>query len=170
MAALEIFTPTGVLAGEAPGVPLTEAGPDLESPLDLADARWYPLDGGRPVNRGDVRVVPDEILLVVAGEQDLTVHMSWYAITLDVGPYRVNASIGTMPGFDPERALARPGGTYVPLRDATIELLGRSDVAPAQRPHLAVNRYAVEHCDCSLMLGFHFPGAQFDKQQATPVA
>ena len=170
MAELEIYTPTGVVAGETARMPFTVDGPDLESPFALGDARWYPLDGTSPVNRGDVRVQPDEVLLVVTDEQDLTVHMNWYAITLDVGPYRVSASIGTMPGFDPERALSRPGGTYIPLRDATIELLGRSDVAPAKRPHLAVNRYAVEQCDCSLLLGFHFPGAQFAKQEAVPVA
>lgn len=170
MPELELYTPTGVLAGQTAGVPLTEDGPDLESPLTMSDARWYPLDGGRPVNRGDVLVAPDEILLVVTDEHEMTVHMSWYAITLVVGPYRVTASIGMMPGFDPERALARPGGTYIPLREATIELLGRSDVAPAERPHIAVNRYVVEHCDCSLMLGFHFPGAQFVKQEAAPVA
>ena len=105
----------------------------------------------------------------------LTLHaelmgMNLYAITLDVGPYRVTATIATLPGFDPDRALARPGHTYIPLRDATIELLTRGDVEPARRPHLHVNRYAVEVVASSLMLGFFFPGAHFTQQEAVPVA
>jgi hypothetical protein len=170
MAEIEIYTPTGVVAGETAGVALTNDGPDLGSPLTVDEARWYPLDGGPPSQRGRVRVEPDDMLLVVTGEADMTVHMNLYPITLDVGPYRVSATIATLPGFDPERALARPGHTYIPLREATIELVGRGDVAPAQRTHVHVNRYAVETVATSLMLGFFFPGATFTKQEAVPVA
>ena len=170
MAAVEIYAPTGVIAGETAGVPLSNDGPDLGSPLTVDDSRWYPLDGGAPSERGLVRVAPDDILLIVTGEEDMTVHMNLYPITLDVGPYRVAATIATLPGFDPDRALARPGHTYIPLRDATIELLTRGDVAPARRAHLHVNRYAVEAVASSLMLGFFFPGARFTQPEATPVA
>jgi hypothetical protein len=170
MAAVEIYTPTGVLLGTTAGVPLSNDGPDLESPVAVGDARWYPHDRGRPEQRGQLRVIPDEILLVVTDEMDMTVHMNWFPITLDVGPYRVTAMIATMPGFDPERALARPGGTYIPLREATIELLGRSDVAPAKRDHVHVNRYAVEMVSSSLMLGFFFPGARLAAPEPAPVA
>ncbi len=169
MADIEIYTPSGVLAGVTARVPLTNDGPDLDSPLVVDDARWYPIDGGQPSQRGMVRVAPDEILLIDNGEADMTVHMNLYPITLDVGPYRVNATIAMLPGFDPDRALARPGHTYIPLRDATIELLSRADVAPAARAHLYVNRYAVETVTSSLMLGFFFPGAHFAKQEAVPV-
>jgi hypothetical protein len=161
MAEVEIYTPTGVVAGVTARVPLTSDGPDLSGPLAIADARWYPLDGGRPSNRGEIRIQPDEILVVVTDEQDLPVHMNLYAITLEVGPYRVSASMPTMPGFDPDRALARPGSTFIGLRDATIELLDRADVAAAERPHIHINRYAVESVTSSLMLGFYFPGARF---------
>jgi len=170
MAAVEIYTPTGVLAGETAGIPLTSDGPDLGSPLAVEDARWYPLDGAPPSQRGPVPVTPDDILLIVTGEEDMTVHMNLYPITLDVGPYRVAATIATLPGFDPDRALARPGNTYIPLRDATIELLTRADVAPARRAHLHVNRYAVDSVVSSLVLGFYFPGARFTQQEAVPVA
>lgn len=169
MAEVEIYTPSGVLAGVTGRVPLTNDGPDLDSPLAVDDARWYPIDGGPPSQRGQVRVAPDEILLIVTGEADMTVHMNLYPITLDVGPYRVNATIAMLPGFDPDRALARPGHTYIPLRDATIELLSRSDVAPASRENLQVNRYAVDTVASSLMLGFFFPGAHFAMQEAVPV-
>jgi len=170
MAAIEIYTPTGVLAGVTARVPLTNDGPDLTVPLPVDDARWYPHDRGRPEQRGKLRVIPDEILLIVTGEEDMTVHMNLYPITLDVGPYRVTATIAMLPGFDPERALARPGHTFIPLREATIELLGRTDVEPARRDHIHVNRYAVEMVSSSLMLGFFFPGAHFAKQEAVPVA
>ena len=170
MAAVEMYTPTGVIGGETAGIPLTNDGPDLGTPVDLDEARWYPLDGGPASQRGRVRVAPDDILLIVTDEEDMTVHMNLYPIILDVGPYRVTATIAMLPGFDPDRALARPGHTYIPLRDATIELRGRTDVAPAQRPHVHVNRYAVEMVSSSLMLGFYFPGATLAKQEAVPVA
>src|SRR5262245_17994954 len=168
MAAVEIYTPMGVVAGETPGIPLTNDGPDLSTTLTVDDSRWYPIDGGPPSLRGKVHLIPDEILLIVTGEEDMTVHMNLYPITLDVGPYRVNATIAMLPGFDPDRALARPGHTYIPLRDATIELLSRSDVAPASRENLQVNRYAVDTVASSLMLGFFFPGAHFAMQEAVP--
>jgi hypothetical protein len=170
LAEVEIYTPSGVIAGVTARVPLETDGPDLETPLAIGDARWYPVDGSSPSQRGDVRLEPDEILLVVTDEPDVTVHMNWFAISLDVGPYRVSGSIATMPGFDPERAIARPGTSYVPLKDVTIELADRPDVAPAKRAHVHVNRYAVERCASSIMLGFFFPGAHFAKQEAVPVA
>jgi hypothetical protein len=170
MAEVEIFTPTGVLAGSTARVPLSNNGPDLTMPLTLADARWYPIDGGQPTHRGDLKVQPDEILLIVTPEPDITVHMTWYDIAVDIGPYRVAGSLATHPGFDPERALARPGSTFVGLRDATIELIGREDVASAPRHHVHVNRYAVERVASSLMLAFFFPGAQPVTPEPVPVA
>ena len=170
MAEVEVYTPTGVIAGVMPRVPLSNEGHELESPLRLQDARWYPLDAGKPTHRDEILVPPDDTLIIVTDEQDLMVHMNWYAVTLEVGPYRVSASIATLPGFDPDRALARPGGTFVNLRDATIELIGRPDVESAERLHVHVNRYAVESYSCSLMLGFHFPGARFVTPEAVPVA
>jgi hypothetical protein len=170
MADVEVYTPTGVLAGVTARIPFTADGPDLAAPLAVGDARWYPIDGGQPSQRGDVRVQPDEILLLVVDEEDMAVHMNLYPITLDVGPYRVVALIATLPGFDPDRALARPGSDYIALREATIELLGRTDVAPAKRAHVHINRYAVEMVSSSLQLGFFFPGARFEAPQPVPVA
>ena len=157
---VEIFTPTGVLAGTTARVPLTHDGPDLSSPLALDRSRWYPIDGGRPTDRGAARIDPDDILLLVTPEPDLRVHLAWYAVRIDVGPYRVSATLGTQPGFDPERALARPGGSFVELRDATIELLDAPEPGTAHRDHLHVNRYAVDRVVSMLMLGFYFPGAR----------
>lgn len=166
MADVEIFAPTGVLAGTTIGVPLTNDGPDLLEPLAVSDARWYPLDGSRPVHRGEATVLPDDILLIATPEPELKVHMTWYSVRLDVGPYRVAARLATHPGFDPARAIARPGSAFIAISDATIELPGHDEVGAASRPYLHVNRYAVERVTSSLMLGHFFPGAHLVAQES----
>lgn len=165
MVDVEIYTPTGVLAGTTSGAPLTNDGSDLLEPLALDDARWYPLDGSRPDVRGVASVQPDDILLIVTPEPEVRVHMTWYSVTLDVGPYRVSGQLATHPGFDPARAIARPGSAFVAISDAAIELKGR-DAGSASRPYLHVNRYAVERVRSSLMLGYFFPGAQLVAQES----
>ena len=170
MVELEIFTPTGVLAGTTAHVPLTNDGPDLLEPLTLEAARWYPIDGGPPAHHGEATVGPDDILLIVTPEPELKVHMAWFSVALEVGPYYVSARLATHPGFDPERALARPGSTFVALTDATIELVGGDDGGAAQRPYLHVNRYAVDKVTSSLMLGHFFPGARLVAKDSVPVA
>ena len=170
MAEVEVFTPTGVLAGTTARVPLSNDGPDLSTPFALGDARWYPIDGGPATRHGTAQVDPDDVLLIVTPAPEMTIHMTWYSIVLDVGPYRVTGSLATHPGFDPERALARPGGPFIPLRDATIELAGRDDTSRAERACVHVNRYAVERVASTLMLGFFFPGARLAQQEPQPAA
>jgi hypothetical protein len=170
MAEIEIFTPTGVLAGETARVPLTADGPDLLAPLMLAEARWYPIDGSRPSHRGDDCVAPDDVLIVVTPDPELKVHMAWYSIILDVGPYRVTGQLATHPGFDPARAIARPSNGFVGLREATIELRDQPGASIAERTHVHVNRYAVDSVSSSLMLGFFFPGARLVKQEPVSAA
>lgn len=169
VSAIEIFAPTGVLAGETDRVPLTNAGPDLTKPLAVADGRWYPLDGSTPSHRGDSTITPDDILLIVTPEPELKVHMAWYAVTLEVGPYRVSGQLATHPGFDPARAIARPTSTFIALSEATIELLDQAVAGIAERRYLHVNRYAVERVTSSLMLGHFFPGARLVAQEAAAV-
>jgi hypothetical protein len=160
MAEVEVFTPTGVLAGLTAGVPLTHAGPDLTAALPVRDARWFPLDGSPALERRELQVAPDDILIIATPPESILVHMTWFAVTLDLGPYRVTAELATHPGFDPGRALARPSGIFVPLRDARIELVDQAGAGAAERPHVHVNRYAVERVVATLMLGHFFPGAQ----------
>jgi len=169
MPELELFTPTGVMAGSADRVPLSPGGPDLLTPLALEAGRWYPIDGGPPAHLGQVRVDPDDILIVASQEPEMLVHLTWYPVVLEVGPYRVRGSLATHPGFDPAKAIARPSSGYVPLRDAVIELVGRDDAGSAERAHVYVNRYAVEKAASALMLGFFFPGARLAPLAAVPV-
>lgn len=159
MVDVEIFTPAGVLSGLAAGMPLTEGGPDLTTALPITAGTWYPLDGATSQDRVDAQVAPDDILVIVTPPDPVFVHMTWFAVTLDIGPYRVAGELATQPGFDPSRALARPGGIYIPLREARIELLAAPGAGTADRPHVHVNRYAVDRVVSTLMLGHYFPGA-----------
>ncbi len=171
MAAVEIFTPAGVLVGTSSRIPLTNDGPDLAGPFTIEDVRWYPLDGSRAAHRGSVTVAPDDILLIVTAEPELKIHMAWYSVSLDVGPYRVSGRLATHPGFDPARAIARPSGSFVGLSDVTIELVTHDSAPTAARPYIHVNRYAVDRVTSTLMLGHFFPGARLLAQEAsTPVA
>ena len=88
------------------------------------------------------------------------VHAQWHTIEVDAGPYRVISEMPTMPGFDPGRALARPTGEFVFLRDARIRLIDRDDAGEAGADRLLVNRYTVDRVAADMMLGFFFPGAE----------
>jgi hypothetical protein len=159
MPQLEVFTPTGVVAGTTLRDDLV-LSPDVRSPVLIERARWYPIDGASPEHRGSVLVPPDDVLIVVMLENDPIVHSTWYALDLEVGPYRVRARMPVVPGFDPARALARPGGAFVALWGASIELIDRPETGVAHRASVHVNRYAVECVESSIMLGFFFPGAE----------
>ena len=123
MAEVEIFTPTGVLSGLTGDVGLTTDAAHLAADVRVREGKWFPLDGGRAEQRRESQVAPDDVLVLVATHPEIMVHMTWHSVTLELGPYRVTGELATQPGFDPERALVRPGGTFVPLRDARIELV-----------------------------------------------
>jgi hypothetical protein len=136
----------------------------------VKDGRWYPIDGTAPSHRGDTTVDPDDVLVIVTPEPELRVHMAWYSVALDVGPYRVSGRLATHPGFDPARAIARPTSGFVALRDATIELAAEPGAGMPERTYVHVNRYAVESVASALMLGFYFPGARLVKQEPVTAA
>jgi hypothetical protein len=158
---VEAYTTTGVATGE-----IARTGPVrdvLEGASDVVveRAQWLPLDGSGERAAGDVRLQVDDLLLVVADEPDgFPVHAQWHSIELDAGPYRVFGEMPTMPGFDPGRALARPTGEFVVLRDARIVLIDLEDAGEASAAQLLVNRYTVDRIAADLMLGFFFPGAK----------
>lgn len=157
---VEAYTAGGILTGQiARAGPLRDA---LEGAAEVTveSSRWLPLDGSAEQPAGELRVAVDDLILVVPDEAGgAPVHAQWHDIDLDAGPYRVRGEMPTMPGFDPGRALARPTGEFVLLRDARIELLGRTDSGEASAAELLVNRYAVDRVEADLMLGFFFPGA-----------
>jgi len=158
---VEIYTADGVAIAVVarPGTlrDIVEAGRDLV----LEDVTWHPLDGNpaRPVH--EVALAPDDIHIAVSdAPEDGPVHAQWHDISLDVGPYRVTGQMPTMPGFDPGRAIARPTGEFVLLRDVRIALRGDADGPSVTQPAAFVNRYVVDRVAADLMLGFFFPGAE----------
>jgi hypothetical protein len=158
---IEAYTVTGVATGAIP-----HSGPVREllegaSDVVVEGAQWLPLDGSGERAAGDLRLQVDDLLLVVSDEPDgVPVHAQWHSIELDAGPYRVFGEMPTMPGFDPGRALARPTGEFVVLRDARIMLIDQEDAGEAGSAQLLVNRYTVDRIAADLMLGFFFPGAK----------
>jgi hypothetical protein len=158
---VEAYTAGGVATGVvARSGPLREAL-DGAGDLVIEMARWLPLDGSGEQPGGEIRLAADDLLLLVSDEAEHgPVHAQWHTIELDAGPYLVIGEMPTMPGFDPGRALARPSGEFVFLREARIRLLGQDDAGEATAPNLLVNRYTVDRVKADLMLGFFFPGAE----------
>jgi hypothetical protein len=129
--------------------------------VDLEGVTWHPLDGGPAQPAGNRSVAPDDIHIAASDAfEDGPVHATWHDVTVDCGPYRVTGQMPTMPGFDPGRALARPTGEFVLLRDVEIVLLGREDAGSVHQRSALVNRYVVDRVEADLMLGFFFPGAE----------
>lgn len=133
-------------------------------------ATWYPIAGGAAERRGRVAIDPDELLVLCSESEELPIHATWHAVELEVGPYLINGDLPTLPGFDPGRALARPGGQFLLLREVRVELLGNPDGGRVERAHAYVNRYAVERVAADIDLGFFFPGARFRALAGRPTA
>ena len=158
---VEIYTAGGVATGVVARTgPLREAL-DGAGDLLIERSRWLPLDGSGERPGGDITLATDDLLLVASDEAEGgPVHAQWHTIEVDAGPYRVIGEMPTMPGFDPGRALARPTGEFVFLRDARIRLTDRDDAGEAGADRLLVNRYTVDRVAADMMLGFFFPGAE----------
>jgi hypothetical protein len=131
--------------------------------LTLERVQWQPL-GGRSGPSSGVSIPIDDVLVAVGDDDAGTpMHASWHAIRVEIGPYLIDGEMPTFPGFDPGRALTRPTGDFVLLRDVRIAPRDAPDPHAAAVPagkQALVNRYGVESVACDLMLGFFFPGAE----------
>jgi len=138
---------------------IVEAGQTLV----LEGVSWHPLDGGPVQPVGNRSVAPDHVYIATTdAQEDGPVHAQWHDVPIDCGPYRVTGQMPTMPGFDPGRALTRPSGEFLLLRDIRLSVRSRPDAGVAQGDHALINRYAVDRIRADLMLGFFFPGAVVD--------
>ncbi len=158
---IEAYTGEGVLTGvvDAPG--------RLRDVLEtFGEVRVAPYHGlgldGRREEAAAAILRSDALLLVVPDETEVPVHATWHDVSLDIGPYHITGQLPTLPGFDPGRALARPTGTFVLLREATVRLREDHDIVIALHGRILVNRYDVEAVSAALMLGFFFPGAHLE--------
>jgi hypothetical protein len=171
---VDAYTTGGVASGV-----LTRAGHlrdilEQDREVTLERVRWRAIDR-EPVPAGTVTIPIDEILIATSDDDStIPVHATWHAIRVELGPYVVEGDMPTQPGFDPGRALTRPSGEFVLLRDVR---LGRRDPdADGSTPaptvaignHALVNRYVVETVGADLMLGFFFPGAHMAQTDLAP--
>ncbi len=155
---IEAYTSEGALTG------VVDVPARLRDLLETVEVvRISPIRGlafdGRTFDAPAEDVPVDMLLMVVPDDVDVPVHAAWHDIRLTIGPYRIDGELPTMPGFDPDRALARPTGTFVLLREATVTVPGEPDRILASHGRLLVNRYDVETVEAALGLGFFFPGA-----------
>jgi len=128
--------------------------------LPLEAASWAAIDAPTPVAAGSATLAPDDVLVAIGDDEPATpVHATWHHVSLVTGPWVIEGDLPTMPGFDPGRALTRPSGEFVLLRDVRVAAIDRPDQDIARSDHGFVNRYAVERIRAELMLGFFFPGA-----------
>jgi hypothetical protein len=157
---VEAYTATGIALGiVAPDGHLREHVDGLQE-LRIDESDWLPIDGSAGRRVGELQVPVDDLLVLVSDELgDVPGHAQWHAIDLDAGPFRIEGELSTMPGFDPGRALARPTGQFVLLRDVRITILKDPDAGEATSAHALVNRYTVDRIAADIMLGFFFPGA-----------
>jgi hypothetical protein len=150
---------SGVLA--RPGALRDALEEDGALPLD--SAAWQGIDETTAQAAGSLTIPSDDILIAV-GDDDpgIPVHAAWHRIQLESGPYTVEGELATMPGFDPGRALTRPSGEFLMLRDIRLSVRARPEAGVAIGDHALVNRYTVDRIRADLMLGFFFPGATVD--------
>lgn len=141
---------------------------ELDRVLTLQGVRWQPLDA-MPRPAADMAIPSDDVLIAVADEDPtIPVHAQWHGIRLELGPYTLEGEMPTLPGFDPGRALTRPTGEFVLLRDVSVGLRSVLESAQPLTPvgnQALVNRYVVESVACDLMLGFFFPGATIVQEE-----
>lgn len=159
---VEIYVAAGVVSGIVARSGRFRDVLEAGNAIEIERATWSPLDGPpAPAPRG-ITVEPDDMCIAAADDDPgPPVHAVWHTVRLLAGPYVVEGELPTLPGFDPGRALTRPTGTFVLLRDVRITLADRPDSGAATHDHALVNRYAVDEVSADLMLGFFFPGAHY---------
>jgi hypothetical protein len=165
---VDAYTVEGIASGtvERPGSLRDTLETSKE--LVLTDASWQAMGApSAPVPAGMTLAIDDVLLVTSNDDPFIAMHAAWHAIRLEMGPYLLTGELPTLPGFDPGRALTRPSGEFVMLRDVKLAFLEMPDEA-IEVPHVLVNRYGVDRVDADLMLGFFFPGAIMDSPEAAP--
>jgi hypothetical protein len=165
---LDGYTLTGVLHAAIVASGRLSDALEGDAPLRLASGRLVRLDAGVAQDVTGIALPLDDLCLAVAApDTAIPGHLAWHALILRAGPWRIEGAMPTMPGFDPGRALARPQGTFVLLRDVRIGLPGQPG-AEDTVPYGWVNRYVVDRVEADIDLGFFFPGAEAAAKPVVP--
>jgi len=150
--------------GMARGI-LARAG-HLREVLDGSDevlierASWQGTDEPAPRSISSATIAVDDIVVAITdGDPTVPVHAVWHPVRLEAGPYVIVGEVPMIPGFDPDRALTRPTGSFIELRHARLGRPDRPGWGPLDVDEALVNRYIVESVEAELSLGFFFPGA-----------
>jgi hypothetical protein len=160
---IDAYTNTGMASGSLAGSADLRGTLELGGWLPLDDATWQGLDDPEASSAGSVSIPSDDVLVAFPDEEPtLPVHAAWHRIYLETGPYTLEGELATMPGFDPGRALARPSGEFLLLRDIRLSVTARPDAGVSKADHALINRYTVERVRADLQLGWFFPGAAAD--------
>ena len=97
-------------------------------------------------------------MAVTDGDPTVPVHAVWHPVHVQAGPYAIDGELPTIPGFDPDRALTRPTGSFVVLRDVRMRREDDVGWTPVVVAEALVNRYIVELVEADCLLGFLLPG------------
>jgi hypothetical protein len=160
---VDAYTTGGMASGILASAGRLRDALETEGSLALERAAWQGLD--EPVTQvtGSMTIASDDVLIAVSDDDPgIPVHAAWHHIHLESGPYVVEGDLATLPGFDPGRALTRPSGEFVLLRDVRLSVIAHPEAGVALGHHALINRYTVERIRADLMLGFFFPGAVMD--------
>lgn len=163
---VDAYTAEGIATGsvERPGALRDTL--ETSTSLTLVRASWQAMGSPSGPVQSEMTLPIDDVLIVTSDDDPfIAVHAAWHAVRLELGPYVLTGELPTLPGFDPGRALTRPSGEFIMLRDVCLGFLA----VPEQTidvQHALVNRYGVDRVDADLMLGFYFPGAAMEMPAA----
>jgi hypothetical protein len=161
---VDAYTSGGIARGilARPGE-LRDALEDTKS-LPLDGAAWQGFGDAVASATGSMSIPSDDVLVAVADDDPgIPVHAAWHHIELEAGPWAIEGELATLPGFDPGRALTRPSGEFLMLKDVSLSMVDNPGQKVSLGDHALVNRYGVERIRADLMLGFFFPGAAVDE-------
>jgi hypothetical protein len=165
---VEAYAVEGVASGAVSGSGGVRDALETTDALAFDELTWFPLGAAAPEHPQRGRLPLDDVIAVAGDFDEVPVHATWHEIHLDAGPYRISGELPTMPGFDPGRALSRPTGRFIMLREVRIELGDRPDAGRADRPFALVHRYVIDRVRADIDLGFYFPGAVFETLAGLP--
>ena len=167
---VDVYTAEGMASGVLAGAEPVRDRLEIAGTLALSTVTWQDLTDLSARAIGDHAFAADDLVVVVDDASIPPVHAAWHTVRLEAGPYTIDGELPTLPGFDPGRALTRPSGEFVLLRDVRVTLRDRPELGTASSPHALVNRYAIDRVTADLMLGFYFPGAAMDASPAGTTA